>query len=162
LLLITSAISFEGKWKEPFQEEDTNKQPFTNFNGDQKQVDMMHQNDHVKYLDNKKFQAISKQYGESFECVIVLPKEFKKQFYLSLLSSFKHSSSAISSKKFSLKKVDFSVPKFSFSYEINLNNTLKSLGLLKAFTNNAEFAELLEGEHDLFVSKVIHKTFFKF
>jgi len=39
---------------------------------------------------------------------------------------------------------------------------LKSLGLLKAFTNNAEFAELLEGEHDLFVSKVIHKTFLSF
>ena len=59
---------------------------------------------------------------------------------------------------FRSKGLDLKIPKFKFSYEINLNEILKLLGITDAFDENpANFSEM--SSDPIFVSKAVHKAF---
>ena len=55
--------------------------------------------------------------------------------------------------------VDLQLPKFSISQRMNLNETLKKLGMEIPFTAQANFAGI-DGKLDLYLDKVITETFF--
>ena len=55
--------------------------------------------------------------------------------------------------------ISLKMPKFSFSYEKEMNGYLQTMGMKKAFTSTAELTNLFEENMDLLVSKVKQKTF---
>ena len=62
---------------------------------------------------------------------------------------------------FRYSKVYLQLPKFELVYKKQLNQILKDLGMYEAFIPSlADFTNLKE-EKDLFISKVIHKTYLK-
>jgi serpin B len=55
-------------------------------------------------------------------------------------------------------KVEVFLPKFKMSSEFSLAGTLAALGMLDAFTGQADFSGM-DGRKDLFISDGIHKAF---
>lgn len=51
------------------------------------------------------------------------------------------------------------LPKFKFEFEIELNKALSDMGMKKAFTDSAEFPNIIDSREELFISQVIHKAF---
>jgi serpin B len=51
------------------------------------------------------------------------------------------------------------LPKFKFEYKTLLNKVLSDMGLEVAFGGGAEFPLLVEESQNLYISRVIHKTF---
>jgi len=61
--------------------------------------------------------------------------------------------------------VNVKIPKFGFSYEINLKNDLNKLGIKQAFDTSADFSKMSyakEKGENLYVSEVIHKAEIEF
>jgi serpin B len=52
-----------------------------------------------------------------------------------------------------------SMPKLKLEFKAELNNPLIAMGMPRAFTNAAQFGDLLEGDTPLEISQVIQKTF---
>ena len=64
-------------------------------------------------------------------------------------------------KGFNYVKVNLQLPKFELEFKETLNDVLSSLGIYNAFDPmNADFTGLRK-EGDLFINKVIHKTYLK-
>jgi serpin B len=57
--------------------------------------------------------------------------------------------------------VQISLPKFEFEYGTSMIDTMKALGMKEAFEGTAQFDEMTGGENDLYVSKIIHKTYIR-
>ena len=53
--------------------------------------------------------------------------------------------------------VHATMPKFSYEYDLEMKDVLKSLGMPTAFTDGADFSAM--SNHDLHIGAVIHKTF---
>jgi len=121
----------------------------------------MHQTSNsLYYLEVKNsYSALSKFYGDSYEALVILPKDKERTSYLKVLASIKKNPLALSLKKFKKTNVSFTFPKFTFDFEASLNDILKSLNLQKVFTKEAELGNLLEEEKELYVSKILQKTF---
>jgi serpin B len=56
------------------------------------------------------------------------------------------------------REVILSLPKFTFESDFNLNTPLQNMGMVDAFSDDADFSGIT-GERSLFVSDVIHKGF---
>ena len=56
-------------------------------------------------------------------------------------------------------KVDVSIPKFKMTLQVELNDILKSMGMKDLFVRRTADLSGMDGTRNLFVSKVIHKTY---
>lgn len=109
------------------------------------------------YLENNLLQLVSLPYSDSgLSLDIFLPKEttsfkvFLEQFNL---DSWQEWTSKLSRREGTVK-----IPRFKVEYEINLNDTLKRLGMKKAFqSDQADFS--LMTKIPVYVSEVLHKTY---
>ena len=59
----------------------------------------------------------------------------------------------------SSQQVSLSMPKFSFSSQYQLGDTLDQMGMPDAFSAQAADFSGMDGKHDLYISKVIHQAF---
>ncbi|KAL5705110.1 hypothetical protein ACHQM5_023454 [Ranunculus cassubicifolius] len=53
----------------------------------------------------------------------------------------------------------FRIPKFKITYEFDASKILKAVGLMRPFSNDAEFEEMVEDDVRVAVTKVIHKSY---
>ena len=60
-----------------------------------------------------------------------------------------------------IKQVHVRTPKFKIEQKIELTEILKQLGMNRVFTPLADLSGI-NGQHNLFLSAVLHKTFFAF
>jgi len=49
------------------------------------------------------------------------------------------------------------IPKFSAEYSVDLKNTLEAMGMVDAFTDNADFSNMTD-KNDLKIDKILHKA----
>ena len=59
-----------------------------------------------------------------------------------------------------VEEVNFHFPRFEFEYSISLNDTLKDMNMILAFSENADFSNI-NRTISLFVSEVIQRTYIK-
>lgn len=156
--MLLNAIYFKGDWKYPFDKEDTENRNFLLRDGTEKEVPFMKLEEKLSYTANSEFQAIKLPYGEGeMSMTVVLPNEgVGLDGFQSTLSSGKWEE--IQSGMKSMKGTII-LPKFKMSYETELNDALKTLGMTSAFTDMAEFSKMVEGDASLFINKVKQKTY---
>jgi serpin B len=153
-MVLMNAIYFNGEWTTPFNELDTIEQDFKGTSGTTK-VDMMHSSKNVLGYEGDDYKSISLPYGkdERFSMVMVLPNGDINEFIevqsrdsiKKVLTTFEEKSDAI-----------IQIPKFSLEEMVTLNDTLKALGMSKAFSPaTADFANIADG---LFIDTVLHKA----
>lgn len=156
--MLLNALYFKGDWKYPFDKKDTEKRNFSSMNGNAIQVPFMKLEEKLSYMANNEFQAIKLPYGEGeMSMTVVLPNEgVGLAEFQSTLSSEKWEDIRSGLKRM---KGTILLPKFKLSYETELNGALEALGMASAFTENANFSKMVEGDASLFISKVKQKTY---
>lgn len=155
IMYLINAIYFKGIWKNKFDENNTQKLPFTNKN-ETKNVATMYLKQKIDFFENDVFSAVKLPYKEDkFSMTIFLPKNDKnlENIYENLTQeNWKNWNTDFKSKELSIL-----LPKFKFSYQQKLNEILKNSGLNNAFSNEADFSGLANIDSE--ISNVLQKTF---
>jgi serpin B len=156
-LVLTNAVYFKGDWQSPFKAKATHGAPFHLSDGGKVTVRLMEQTGRFGYLDGDTFQALELPYaGKDLSMVVLLPK---KGHGLDELE--KRLTAATARKIFANLGPDevlVGLPKFKVTSQFDLGGALAALGMKQAFSTDADFSGM-DGRHDLFLSKVIHKAY---
>ena len=162
LIMILNAVYFKGEWTSKFKSYATRKLPFYNLGNEEIKIDTMVQISHFQYYEDKKVQAIELRFIEDYmSAIIILPAEGTDiNKYIDTLSISNEEYNKII-EGLNRAKVNLQLPKFELEFKETLNDVLSSLGMYNAFDPiNADFTRLRE-EGELFISRVIHKTYLK-
>ena len=158
MMVLINAIYFKGVWQKTFDKNKTHKNNFMNFNKNPVNVDFMNISNNFDYFENNDIQAISLNYNEdNMKALIILPKKLDINTYIKGLNADQYYSIV---KNLKNKKVNFSLPKFEIKFDAELKKNFISLGMVEAFTNNADFSSMRK-ENNLKIGRIIHKTFIK-
>lgn len=159
--VLVNAIYFKGLWAEPFKKESTRDRAFTGFDGKEKSIPMMTRSDQdIDYLKAERFAAVRLPYGSGrVSMTIILPN--KGVGIGSLIKDFSAKNWAAWSGQFKPKEGSVTIPKWRVESSFELKDILKEMGLGVAFDpQKADFSAMANVKAgDLFISRVIHKTF---
>lgn len=170
-LLIINAVYFKGAWAEPFREEFTKIEPFRISDESSVDVAMMHQwndstvsyaaftevgdlfpcppevnaelkdDDPSLYPDKNGFKMLALDYqGQRLQLIILLPQSTTGLERLEEMLT--HESLEKWLTKLERRTVNLSIPRFKFDSNYSLATALRSLGISRAFENDAEFDRL--------------------
>lgn len=127
LLLLASSLYYKAAWMNPFDASQTQAGDFTAVSGETVSADFMHASQADNFLKRDGYQAaaLETQLGEMF---FVLPEEGTTPESLledpNFLSSLSTGAADVQ-----YGTVEWSVPKFDLSADLDLTDTLKSLGI---------------------------------
>jgi len=140
-IVLTDAIYFKGKWTNPFDPHATKPRPFHRPGGETTQTPMMRQERSFEYLANDNFQAVRLPYGnQRFVMYVYLPR--KADGLPHLIGSMDEVHWRQWSRAFTDAKGTLVLPKFELSYQAQLNDALKRMGMGVAFSNEADFSRI--------------------
>jgi serine protease inhibitor len=157
VMYLVNAAYFHGQWQTQFDEKATKVMPFHAPGGDVPHP-MMTQEGDYGHLQGDGFEAVSLPYsGGRVSMYIFLPsaetglagflKKLNADNWQSWVSSFRTGSGTVT------------IPRFRAEYSALLNEPLKALGMGVAFdVDKADFSGMT-GKPDLYISRVLHKTF---
>ncbi|MBN3272777.1 PAI1 inhibitor, partial [Polyodon spathula] len=162
-LLLLNAIHFQGRWKVPFNPQETREWLFRCANGSSVLVPMMQQTAHFQYgefmtPDGVDYEVIELPYqGDTLSMLLVSP--FEKDVPLSALTAGV-SGALLREWRRGLRKVtrQLALPRFSIETESELNRALAGLGMRDMFNQQRADFTRVTMEEPLFVSKVLQKV----
>ncbi len=158
-LALFNTIYFKGEWKHKFDASDTYERDFYLEDGTTKKTEMMHQyGEYMQYVQNDEAEGVVLPYADDTKVFLVLkPKENLnvREMYQTLsaedISNFLQQEETI--------KCNLRLPKFEVEFAKNLNDTLKSMGINKAFDKKmADLSGLGNAENTLYISLVYQKA----
>ena len=160
VLVLINAITFEAEWAVPYTIDSIRKNAeFTTISGSKEKVEMMHSKERL-YLENDKVTGFMKPYAnEDYYFVALLPKEgVDISDYIAQISG-QEITELLGNQE--IIEVSVSIPKFSYSFDIQLKDILVDMGMSDAFSEGvADFSKMVDSEdYNFFVSEVIHKTY---
>lgn len=143
VMLLLNALYFKGLWQQPFDSVHDGK--FTNF--DQSESHVMFLSDIRKfnstYLPKFDTRVVEIPYADTEISLIIClpssPSNLKK-----LISHLKSVQDEIFNLKYN-SYLSVSIPEFKIETTIQLNSILKKLGMAVAFSNDADFTNLVDG-----------------
>jgi len=157
-MFLINAIYFKGAWTHEFDKKKTNRQTFYLENRTEVQVDMMNQKMDLNSLHHEVFNSVELPYGKgNWRMFLFLPNDGKIVSDVEKLLTAENWNNWLPAYD-TLREVQFSMPRFTFSYEESLKDALTAMGMGIAFTEQADFTGILPGV-GLLISKVKHKTF---
>ena len=159
IMFLINAIYFNGKWKYQFETSKTANEKFTCTDQKNVLVPMMKMESSFGYSVQSGFKALKMPYGaDKFQMILLLPEDGISPDKLAAnLNSEKWATlnAALQTKT----KIPVWIPKWKFSWDITLNGILSSLGMEVAFDPNKANFSAINAENQLYLTKVIHKTF---
>lgn len=157
-MYLINALYYYGTWKFEFDKEDNRQLMFNYEDGTKSEVEAMEQKTDLGYYSDSDIQIAELPYGsDKFSMLILLPQSGLTTGEIMDKMNMESWNKWINS--LNEREVQITLPKFTFEYETLLNEALKSMGLGVAFSGNADFSSMVEEPADLFISRVIHKTF---
>lgn len=143
VMALINAIYFNGRWGIDFNEK-TQKEKFTTIDGKEVKVDMMSAEHLLNYSSVDGWSLVGLPYGNgAFRMDVILPpagmpfKEAVESFDRDLWTTLSGRSTACTTK--------VKMPEFKFEYEVKeLPDALRSLGMVDAFSNNADFSKMAD------------------
>ncbi|MFH1907915.1 MAG: serpin family protein [Chloroflexota bacterium] len=158
-LVLVNAIYFKAAWEYPFEESLTEDGPFHLLDGSTVSVPMMSLDtpERLGYLEGDGFQAVSLPYkGGLAEMVILLPDEGQFETFQTSLTAnrFAEILSGIET-----QSVNLTMPKFSFTRDLSLNEMLVGMGMNDAFDPALADFSGMDDSRDLYIQAALHKAF---
>jgi len=156
-MVLVNAIYFKADWLTQFDANSTGDAPFYLSDNTQVTTKMMHDDMYLPYMQGDGYQAVELAYaGETAAMDIILPdagdfETFESSFQKDTLDKVLNQMQPTS--------VALGLPKFEFTKDFGLSDTLISLGMSDAF--DADLADFsgMTGKKDLYIGNVIHKAF---
>lgn len=159
VMYLINALVFDAEWQHVYDKSDVYKGKFTNIDGAEKQVDMMHSEETV-YLQDENATGFMKPYsGSKYNFAVLLPNEGVDIYeYIAGLTG-EELMETLSTPQ--LGMVMATLPKFSYEYELTMNDVLKELGMPSAFSGDtADFSKMAHSSRgNIYIGDVLHKTF---
>ncbi len=159
VLILSNAIYFKGLWMTQFDIEDTVDRDFEITPTEIVQVPTMvltGSEESFNYSETDDFQILELPYkGDAASMIIILPKENNISSVEQMLNN---ENLATWMDSMYPTDVDIYLPKFTYKTEYNLKEMLIAMGMDIAFSPDADFSGM-NGYGDLFIGKVLHKTF---
>lgn len=155
--LLVNVLYFNGKWQYEFDEANTEEAVFYTPDSDV-DVPFMSFEEDLAYLETDEMQAIQLPYGKGEMAMhVYVPKEGRDMadFVQRTLPDEWDSWQS----EFKGETVALSLPKFTLEYELVLNDILQELGIEQAFSNAADFSNMVEETSALIISEVKQKTY---
>merc|ERR1719282_1973151 len=149
-MVITNAIYFKALWYNPFDKDTTRTEPFTLLSGESVDVPMMMQLKRKAYASDATLQAVQIPYqGDEFDMIVYLPHDARQFDYSRLPDP--------SSLEWELADVELKMPRFSIRSALDMEETLRQLGLGDLFGDRCNLGNI--SQLPLFVKKVFHEAF---
>jgi serpin B len=158
-MVLASALYFEGEWAHPFNPKNTKSAPFHIDGKTTVEVPTMHQTGYFDFVDevNQSLLWIPFKRTDSgeplLELVIALPKSKHEAGIFYSYENYKRWHVEREQ-----KLVAISLPKFCYSSRLDLEQGLKGLGMIDAFSYQANFSPMNQ-MHDLYLNGVFHEVF---
>lgn len=159
VMFLINALMFDGEWAKIYNESDVYDGVFKNIEGQDEEVSFM-RSEEYSYVEDDRATGFLKPYANNdYSFLAILPKDgvsladyidsLNGQSFLDLID------------KAESGMVYASMPKFSYDYEIILNDVLKSMGLVDGFdSTRADFSRLGHStKGNIFIDQVLHKTY---
>lgn len=161
VMFLINAIYFNGKWQYQFDPSKTANSDFTLTGGQNVSVPMMKIKEKFAYSEQTGYKALKIPYGRGkFNMVILLPDPGNTSESIASQmdrTKWETLTAALSTPV----EIDVWFPKFQYSWDIELNQLLSSMGMAIAFSKtDADFSKI-NADYQLFITKVKHKTFIK-
>lgn len=158
-LMLVSALAFEGTWEEPFEDGQIGPDTFTRKDGTEQDVQMMRSIE-AEFLEGEFATGFVKPYEDyRYAFVGLLPNEGVSVDELA--ESLDGEGLEELLVPVTDVAADVGLPQFTSSYETELSNALKALGVTDAFDPaRADFSRM--GSSDagpLYIDDVLHKTY---
>jgi len=159
VLYLINAIAFDAQWETVYDLNDVYEADFTDINGSTRQTDFMY-SEESRYLDDGKATGFLKPYaGGKYSLAALLPNEdVAIEDYIASLTG----AGLINTLNNAEDSTVFAhLPKFSYEYDILMNDALKNLGMPEAFDEDkADFSKMATSTAgNIYIGRVIHKTF---
>jgi serpin B len=156
-LVLTNAIYFNAQWMSQFDTHNTQNGPFTLLDNSKVSVPMMNISHGFGYYQGNGVSAVELPYvGGQVSMVLLVPDAGKFTSFEQNLTSAQWDAIRAGMKN---NQVNLSMPKFKFSGEFTLNDTLVRLGMADAFNPNAADFSGMDGNKDLYITKALHKAY---
>jgi serpin B len=158
-MVLTNAIYFKGDWLTPFTKAYTEEADFHLSSARNVKAPLMHLTDGFDYFDGGSFQALEIPYESGdLSMIVFLPRD------IGGLPALEESLTASNMKQWldqlqPVHEVILTLPKFQMTRQFGLEGTLSAMGMPRAFDPNAADFSGMTGNHELFISAVIHKAF---
>lgn len=158
LCVILNAVYFKGDWAKSFEIEDTRDMPFSVPSSEVIQVPTMNQTDDFPLLEGNGYRAIRFFYkGGKVSMVVVLPNEaVAMEDVVKSLSDYGFEDFWKELDNASSREISLSFPKFKIKGDYDLVPSFKSLGLVDAFGDKADFYKI--SKDGLFIDQIKHKA----
>jgi len=158
-MLLINVIYFNGEWEKEFDKKNTKKGEFTNYKKEKKLIDFMRISDKFYCHEDDNMQSVLLNYKEdNMKALIILPtNEYDINKYIQNFSiqDYNNILNSMTEEKFNLI-----LPKFEINFDCELKNVLMKLGMKNAFTDNADFSNLIN-DKDIKIDNVFHKAYIK-
>ncbi len=159
IMYLVNALSFDAEWQNIYKENEVKKSVFTTQDGIAKDVDLMYSQE-GKYLEDKNATGFIKYYADrKYAFAALLPNEgVSIEDYAATLNGERLHNILSNAKS---ATVNAATPKFKCEYDLEMNDLLKSLGIINAFDSGiADFSGLGSStQGNIYIGRVLHKTF---
>ncbi|MDE6531745.1 MAG: serpin family protein [Lachnospiraceae bacterium] len=159
VLCLLNATAVEAPWAEPYEDAQVWEDDFTDAAGQTQSVEMMHGTEE-DYFETEDAVGFLKYYeGGEYGFLAILPKEgVTVEEYLAGMTG--ESYREFYNTRTGAYKVHTMMPKFTYEYELTMNDVLYALGVKDAFNGDlADFSGIASPAGDLYIDLVMHKTF---
>jgi serpin B len=156
-MVLVNAIYFKADWQSQFDANSTGDAPFHLLDGSQIRAKTMHEGMYIPFKQGDSYQAVELAYaGQTAAMDIIVPDSGKFESFESAFDKTKLDEIINGMQPTS---VSLGLPKFEFTKDFGLADTLISLGMRDAFdVDLADFSGMTD-KKDLFIGNVIHKAF---
>jgi serpin B len=156
-LVLVNAIYFKGDWAHQFDPALTSPAEFQVVPGRPVQVPMMTVRHSFRYVEGQDVQILELPYaGGDLSMLVLLPKEVDGLAKLEEYLAAENLDGWV--KNLADTEVDVSLPRFELTFPFRLDDTLKSMGMPDAFSDQADFSGM-DGTRQLFIGAALHKAF---
>lgn len=160
VLCLLNATAVEAPWAKPYEDAQVWKDDFTDAAGQTQSVEMMHGTE-ADYFETVDAVGFLKYYeGGEYGFLAILPKEgMTVEEYLAGMTG--ESYREFYNTRTGAYKVHTMMPKFTYEYELTMNDVLYTLGVKDAFDESlADFSVIASPvTGNLYIDLVVHKTF---
>jgi serpin B len=159
-LILVNAIWFKAAWFHEFDPELTADGPWNLLDGSTTSAPLMKGGGRTGYFEGDGFEAINLPYVGEASMIVVVPDSGR---FAEIAAGFGPADLEALRSSWGDYEVDLTFPKFEFSADLNLNDTLKRMGMVAAFTDprlpdGADFTGIVAAR-ELFITDVVHQAF---